>query len=907
MAEKTLTSRLIMKHDTTGDWQKATNFTPKQGELIVYDSEDASLPSRIKIGNGTTNVNSLPFATISQAATGSASLPVYWTGASFNTVSTLGIANGGTGATTATDARTKLGAAAVNHTHTASQISGLASTSIYEKYLAWGGKAISGDISPIDAAMSYLHNANRAQFANPAGITVEYSTDSGSTWMDYGLSDAQKIYLVSGIGASLSYGKKSSSATNNDQLRITINAHNCGFYTALKTVLINFSTNGATGCSVLVERALGGSPTTFSTVGTYSLSGWTGWNSIPFYTSLGGYDGQTSQYWVLRFTFSATAMSSSGGPCYVFDMQFFGTTSWITPSNMARTGHLYSWDYAQNASFPANITTSKTITGGYLAASTSTTTPQITISNAAGLKYTGIETSTSNVDRKVWFSDGSTDGTPVVSANFKYNPSTNVLTVGSITGKAKTADAFSSNRSISLTGDITGTASATGSNGWSIATSVGSGKITNSMLSGSISNDKLTNHSISIAGNTIDLGGSIDVNTLATSIKSTFDGAVSPAWHQHNPADLTNGLLNSNIYITSHPEDNLSSIIPFINNDIAFLTERGGSVSAYTTTDTDYTSPSLTIATDYTTSAQLDKLTDAAPTYCVFWLNAKTDVLVIDLTMPTDYTFEYSSKFYIDFGAWNWSANTVQLYLWNDDTTNAEQAYTLVGEGSSIYRAWYKSASYTWYTDSAKTTVPSNGYAFNKVRFVLKDWATTSYRVAQIGILNYNSKAQRVTTMSRGIDDEIYRNISAAKDRTYNLGSTDKYWNTIYSQLLRVYNTGYGDGIIVQDSTSPSLQFISDSGSVSSRMALDYGKFYMMCYDELVSDSRFFTVPSRSLAVCNSTASSDLTGALQLREVTMVDGSAVSTFYNVLHTGTVFYADTLPETGTEGQICFVPV
>ena len=54
--------------------------------------------------------------------------------------------------------------------------------SVYGSYLSWGGKNIVGDISPIDAAMSYLHSANRAQFSKPEGITIEYSNDSGSTW-----------------------------------------------------------------------------------------------------------------------------------------------------------------------------------------------------------------------------------------------------------------------------------------------------------------------------------------------------------------------------------------------------------------------------------------------------------------------------------------------------------------------------------------------------------------------------------------------------------------------------------------------------------------------------------------------------------------------------------------------------
>ncbi len=62
MAEKTLNNiRIVNKHDTEENWLKATGFTPKQGELIVYDIDDNYDYERIKIGDGVQNVNDLPF------------------------------------------------------------------------------------------------------------------------------------------------------------------------------------------------------------------------------------------------------------------------------------------------------------------------------------------------------------------------------------------------------------------------------------------------------------------------------------------------------------------------------------------------------------------------------------------------------------------------------------------------------------------------------------------------------------------------------------------------------------------------------------------------------------------------------------------------------------------------------
>lgn len=59
MAEKTLQSRVLMKNDTAENWAKGTNFSPKKGEVIVYNGN----PPRIKVGDGSTNVNNLPFIT----------------------------------------------------------------------------------------------------------------------------------------------------------------------------------------------------------------------------------------------------------------------------------------------------------------------------------------------------------------------------------------------------------------------------------------------------------------------------------------------------------------------------------------------------------------------------------------------------------------------------------------------------------------------------------------------------------------------------------------------------------------------------------------------------------------------------------------------------------------------------
>lgn len=61
MMQKEFASRIIHKHDIETNWNKATTFIPKQGEMIVYDIDDLHDYERIKIGDGVTVVTELPF------------------------------------------------------------------------------------------------------------------------------------------------------------------------------------------------------------------------------------------------------------------------------------------------------------------------------------------------------------------------------------------------------------------------------------------------------------------------------------------------------------------------------------------------------------------------------------------------------------------------------------------------------------------------------------------------------------------------------------------------------------------------------------------------------------------------------------------------------------------------------
>ena len=84
---KTVKGVIVPRHDTAKNWAKAVNFTPKKGELIVYDTDDTMYETtetlngqefevvssgivRFKFGDGKTNVNLLPFVTTEGGGTG---------------------------------------------------------------------------------------------------------------------------------------------------------------------------------------------------------------------------------------------------------------------------------------------------------------------------------------------------------------------------------------------------------------------------------------------------------------------------------------------------------------------------------------------------------------------------------------------------------------------------------------------------------------------------------------------------------------------------------------------------------------------------------------------------------------------------------------------------------------------
>lgn len=232
-----------------------------------------------------------------------------------------------------------------------------------EAYLTWGGKNIDGSVGPVGASLSAEHSANRLAYLNPAALSFETSNNSGSTWSSMSMSNADKIKLVTTSTNALKVGT-ANPVTAGNRTRMTLTAATSSttyVYTRPKKLLLDVSSPH--GIKVLVEYKTGVSSSSWHTVTDCTISGWSAWNEIDLsaLSTLGGSPTQTGNIWYLRLTFyviDAASINSNYASSlpYIPSIRLFGDTCWTETSNLGKTGHLYSYDESQNATFPAKVT-----------------------------------------------------------------------------------------------------------------------------------------------------------------------------------------------------------------------------------------------------------------------------------------------------------------------------------------------------------------------------------------------------------------------------------------------------------------------------------------------------------------------------------------------------------------------
>ena len=211
------------------------------------------------------------------------------------------------------------------------------------------------NIGSTNRAMINTARSPKSAFLPANCITVEYSSDAGKTWEDYGLSEAQKRGLFALTCDNDVRLSKSSPVSTNDCVRITVEP--LDRYVSFDQLYIWFST-GSHACTLDLERSTIGAKDTFSFIRKdVPLGGWSGPNVINFpYGTFGSFPGQTNNHYKYRMTFKTTKLGSSTtqSPA-IIDIRFYGDRAWTIPNDMVKGDYPFSWDRDMNVNFSKQL------------------------------------------------------------------------------------------------------------------------------------------------------------------------------------------------------------------------------------------------------------------------------------------------------------------------------------------------------------------------------------------------------------------------------------------------------------------------------------------------------------------------------------------------------------------------
>lgn len=250
-------------------------------------------------------------------------------------------------------------------------ISGDASGSVDEGRLVWSSEDSPSTLMDI----AYLNgNGNKIAGIPPSLVTIEYSADNGATWVDSGISDANKTRLTNHrINGNTNLRPNGSTTLDiNYQTRITIdliedNATNAwvGCFEFRKIILKCSGIQRNDTHTLTIEMQKYGS-TTWDIIKTSRFWGSPGFFSIPTPKRTVGYP-SSSYYRKVRLTWQPgdvyTNVAGINGVYFMSD-NTVGVGGGKVPSQYAITGTPYSIDYDQNTIFPNAIKGKKLITDG---------------------------------------------------------------------------------------------------------------------------------------------------------------------------------------------------------------------------------------------------------------------------------------------------------------------------------------------------------------------------------------------------------------------------------------------------------------------------------------------------------------------------------------------------------------
>ena len=433
-------------------------------------------------------------------------------------------------------------------------------TGVKEAYLNWGGRNLSGSYAPIDAALMPDLGANRLAFTAASAVIVEYSQDGGTTWLNYAVPDSTKINLLNGNSSSIQVGGGGYPAgTNytNYLVRLTINTSG-QIYTTLNKFIVLVSTNGSSGSYCTIDARtqtnyLAGNNTWTTFSNKTPVAGWSGYNVINTsgLTTFG--NTPATQYGQVRFTFGQTGYSTTYTGLLILKILGFGGVGWQTPSTLAASGNIYTYDYLKNVSFPATVS-AVTFSGALSGNSTTATTLQ-TARNINGTSFNGsANITTANWGTARTITIGNTGKSVNGSANVSWslaeigayaatNPSGYTSNMGTVTGVTGTAPIVSSGGTapaISITAATTGAAGSMSAADKTKLDGIASGAnayVLPAATTTALGGIKLEDATVqTIAANTVSATTS---RTYGLQVNSAGQGVINVPWTDNNTTNLT--------------------------------------------------------------------------------------------------------------------------------------------------------------------------------------------------------------------------------------------------------------------------------------------------------------------------------------------------------------------------------
>ncbi|MCQ2182952.1 MAG: hypothetical protein MJY89_06065 [Bacteroidales bacterium] len=260
-------------------------------------------------------------------------------------------------------------------------------------------------------------------------------------------------------------------------------------------------------------------------------------------------------------------------------------------------------------------------------------------------------------------------------------------------------------------------------------------------------------------------------------ISSAVGSSANPVYVDSNGQLKAVGgtMLKQGSLIDTHSEGSRTILIDGTNELFAFY-DRGGTCTAYEY-DLEWNSSSPAPAgtfspadlSSHKTTASVANISanvfNSLTGYNQSTVYSGTKYAVYDLKLPASYS--YGTAFYWSFGNSNWKPHYFEVLVWKNNATQYPNGYI----------SKYRSTSVGAYGSVAVGVGATEGNSFTHIRIVMDKYS----RLAAFGVVNYASTGLATNYMSRTVDRSLYRNITVAKNNTYDLGSSSAKWANVYS------------------------------------------------------------------------------------------------------------------------------